>query len=214
MHHITSDVVKQKIVQTNKAKAKFSKPRYRKFELYGTEILRKVLAGERVSRNYILPKGMKRTLLEGDVFQTPELGNVHYEGVTSEHKAPTANKKVLELGHPYSLTCTWNELDEKEFTKKHRNVKVPVGVGKKNRTRLANSKWLVVKTEMTGGGTGHGPNDVYPDGHKVTAIRLNDDDSYSENNQTVQFWQTGSFNSMIEIDQIRLLGTMKQTWAA
>ncbi|MBE4286747.1 hypothetical protein HJ070_22990 [Vibrio parahaemolyticus] len=52
-------------------------------------------------------------------------------------------------------------------------------------------KYIVIKTEMTGGGTGHGANDVYPDGHKVTCKR--EDGKY-----TVSFYQSGCFTAMIK----------------
>lgn len=48
--------------------------------------------------------------------------------------------------------------------------------------------FIVTKTEMDGGGTtGHGPDDVYPDGHHVWAQRA-DDPSI-----TIDFYQSGWF---------------------
>ncbi|GAB0154560.1 hypothetical protein [Marinobacterium sp. BA1] len=52
-------------------------------------------------------------------------------------------------------------------------------------------KYIVTKTEMTGGGTGHGANDAFPDGHKVTCKR--EDGKY-----TVSFYQSGCFTAMIK----------------
>ena len=34
--------------------------------------------------------------------------------------------------------------------------------------KLGGDMWVVMATAMTGGGTGHGPWDVYPDGHQLT----------------------------------------------
>ena len=52
--------------------------------------------------------------------------------------------------------------------------------------------YVVTKTQMTGGGTGHGPHDVYPDGHHVTAMSMEEDNAF------IQFYQTGCFINMIE----------------
>lgn len=64
-------------------------------------------------------------------------------------------------------------------------------------------KYIVVKTELTGGGTGHGINDVYPDGHKVTCESL-------DGKLTVSFYQTGCFTAMIE--DITPIGTATKKW--
>jgi hypothetical protein len=58
-------------------------------------------------------------------------------------------------------------------------------------------EYLVVKTEMNGGGTGHGPHDVFPDGHCVDAIKLGTGRSFDPNGLRIQFYQTGSFNCKI-----------------
>lgn len=52
-------------------------------------------------------------------------------------------------------------------------------------------RYIVIKTGVTGGGTGHGANDVYPDGYKVTCKR--EDEEY-----TVSFYQSGCFTAMIK----------------
>ena len=33
-------------------------------------------------------------------------------------------------------------------------------------------EWVVITTEMTGGGTGHGKYDIYPDGYEITLRKL------------------------------------------
>lgn len=48
-------------------------------------------------------------------------------------------------------------------------------------------KYIVVKTTFDGGGTGHGPHDVYPDGHHVHCI------SADGSKRKLDFYQTGSF---------------------
>lgn len=63
--------------------------------------------------------------------------------------------------------------------------------------------YIVTRTEMTGGGTGHGRHDVYPDGHKVTCIS-------EDGEHEVSFYQTGCFKNMIE--KIKVGGRAKQIW--
>lgn len=52
-------------------------------------------------------------------------------------------------------------------------------------------RYIVIKTEIAGGGTGHGGNDIYPNGHKVTCKSV--DEKF-----TVSFYQSGSFKAMIK----------------
>lgn len=65
-------------------------------------------------------------------------------------------------------------------------------------------KYIVIKTEITGGGYGHGPHDVYPDGHKVTCVKA-DNESVK-----VSFFQSGSFTCMIK--DIEPVGVARLKW--
>jgi len=57
--------------------------------------------------------------------------------------------------------------------------------------------YIVTKTATDGGGTGHGPGDVYPDGHHVHCIS-------EDGKKTVDFYQSGSFIDIIkDIEPIR-----------
>lgn len=60
-------------------------------------------------------------------------------------------------------------------------------------------RYVVLRTAMDGGGTGHGPGDVYPDGHHVFCERI------AAPHLKVDFYQTGSFTAMIE--DIEVVGT-------
>ena len=53
---------------------------------------------------------------------------------------------------------------------------------------------------MSGGGTGHGPGDVYYDGWHITALRLREHRLDSE--WEISFYQTGSFTAMIPVGEI------------
>ena len=72
---------------------------------------------------------------------------------------------------------------------------------------LAEALWLVKATEMSGGGTGHGPHDVYPDGWGVRAARVTADGD--ETGETIFFRQSGCFNNMLEEDEVEVVGVSK-----
>jgi hypothetical protein len=63
----------------------------------------------------------------------------------------------------------------------------------------ANSKFIVVSVALTGGGTGHGPHDVYPDGHYVVAKEIVGSRQVS---REVGFYQTGCFIGMVDPKEI------------
>ena len=52
-------------------------------------------------------------------------------------------------------------------------------------------RYVVYKTATDGGGHGHGPHDVYPDGHHVFAEKLDIP------SVRVDFYQTGCFTAML-----------------
>lgn len=72
-------------------------------------------------------------------------------------------------------------------------------------------EFVVESTHWGGGGTGHGPHDIYPDGLNVTARRLNEDGSYNPNGLVIQFYQRGCFNTTIEDAYLITVGRMKRT---
>jgi hypothetical protein len=65
-------------------------------------------------------------------------------------------------------------------------------------------KYVVTKTVRDGGGTGHGPGDVYPDGHHVFCASADDGE------REIDFYQTGCFSAMIE--DINPIGKAKLAW--
>jgi hypothetical protein len=77
-------------------------------------------------------------------------------------------------------------------------------------TRFMTGKWIVYKTTPDGGGTGHGPGDVYPDGHHVFCIRA--EQNPINYKMKIDFYQTGSFTAMIEEGKIKIVGKAKATW--
>ena len=65
-------------------------------------------------------------------------------------------------------------------------------------------RYVVYKTTYDGGGTGHGPHDVYPDGHHVFCERIDN------RSVKVDFYQSGAFTAMIK--DIEPVGHAKLQW--
>lgn len=65
-------------------------------------------------------------------------------------------------------------------------------------------KYVVVKTNTEGGGTGHGGHDVYPDGHRVFCENI------EHPHIRCNFFQSGCFTAMIK--DIKPIGKAKLTW--
>lgn len=74
-------------------------------------------------------------------------------------------------------------------------------------------KYVVIKTTSDGGGTGHGPNDVYPNGHHVFCRKIPNGKSYEDNlkvEHEVDFYQSGCFTAMIT--NIKPIGIATLKW--
>lgn len=93
-------------------------------------------------------------------------------------------------------------------------TEVVVGVpkGGMNTGWLA-GRYVVISAHTQGGGTGHGPNDVYPDGLYITAERFPTKDSSiadgGNKRWKIYFYQSGCFTSMIEPGKVEKLGKAK-----
>jgi len=73
-------------------------------------------------------------------------------------------------------------------------------------------EYVVIRAELEGGGTGHGPQDIFPDGWHVEARKLNPDGSYNPKAKTVDFYQSGCFTNMKE--KVKVVGKMEQTFVS
>jgi len=74
----------------------------------------------------------------------------------------------------------------------------PSGFGNLKAPKNKDLEFVVEKTAFEGGGTGHGPHDIYPDGWHVTARQLNSDGTYNSGNKTIEFYQSGCFIDTIK----------------
>ncbi|WPS85658.1 hypothetical protein SMD22_00975 (plasmid) [Brevibacillus halotolerans] len=71
-------------------------------------------------------------------------------------------------------------------------------------------EYVVIHTELSGGGFGHGIYDEYPDGHKVKCKKLKDG-HFDPNGIEVSFYQSGCFSNMITPDMIKPIRKITQT---
>jgi hypothetical protein len=112
---------------------------------------------------------------------------------------------VIELKPRHRVYADVEERFVYENTPKSRNLThtdVEIG-GERDQTNLA-GRYIVIKTNHEGGGTGMGPHDVYPDGHHVFCQKVDDP------TVRVDFYQTGSFTAMIP--EIKPVGKATCKW--
>lgn len=57
-------------------------------------------------------------------------------------------------------------------------------------------EYVVTSATLTGGGSGHGPNDRYPDGWQITARKMKNRE-WDEKGIEIRFYQSGCFTAMI-----------------
>jgi len=73
----------------------------------------------------------------------------------------------------------------------------------------AKAEYVVVEARMQGGGTGHGPHDVFPDGWHVIAKRLKPGRKWDPGGEEITFYMTGCFTNLIPPNEILVVGKMK-----
>ena len=76
----------------------------------------------------------------------------------------------------------------------------------------ANAEYVVIETKMQGGGTGHGPHDVFPDGWHVVAKRLDAGRKWNSDGEEIEFYMTGCFINMIPPNKVVKVGEMKMSF--
>jgi hypothetical protein len=76
---------------------------------------------------------------------------------------------------------------------------------------LGRGTWVVAKTKMTGGGTGHGPHDIYPDGHQISCLPIDDNDAITMR-EPKRLFQSGCFSDKIDyvepVRRVKLVTTI------
>ncbi len=129
----------------------------------------------------------------GDVFRLPKSQDLSYE-TTNE-----GSKTILDKTHltpDDGMNIHWTEIQTKPggWTREVER-QTDTSISPKD---LPNGEWVVEEARLTGGGTGHGPGDVYPDGWHITARLLRPNGTYDPKGVTLQFYQDGCFTTVIE----------------
>ena len=129
----------------------------------------------------------------GDVFRCRRFAKAQYE-TRWEGGLLVLSKTELcfNRGHLYR----WTEHQERDGW--HRDVEHVLNSRADDESRGA-ARFRVVEAYLGGGGTGHGPHDVYPDGWLVTAERMDGP------KETIRFSQSGCFVHAIPDDEIELV---------
>jgi TnpA family transposase len=71
------------------------------------------------------------------------------------------------------------------------------------------AKFVVEEAKLQGGGTAHGPGDIYPNGWYVRARRLNKDKSYNPKGEVICFYMSGCFTCIVELKDLQVIGKMR-----
>ena len=119
-----------------------------------------------------------KLLQEGEIFELRD-GDMVYTDIPRHFAFGNRHGDVSLTHHEAKVSSLWNHLQQ---------------------------RFVVTKTNMTGGGTGHGAGDVYHPGHHVWAKGLD-----LEAKVEIDFYQTGSFTAMIE-REVEVLGRATLTW--
>lgn len=142
---------------------------------------------------------MRHLLRVGQVFRCPKFTDLGYivEAGPDETFSlpPQPNRTRLEFSHTRQTTCCWTEHGQDGWKRSREQV---VDLTPEDAGSLGAREFVVVETILTGGGTGHGPHDVYPDGHHVVAQEVGGE-------RLVRFYQSGCFVGMRPPEDIELI---------
>jgi hypothetical protein len=75
------------------------------------------------------------------------------------------------------------------------------------------ARFVVTNAKMTGGGTGHGPHDTFPDGWQIEARKLAQDGSYDPSGETIYFYMTGCFTTMVHPGELDVVDRLELSFA-
>jgi hypothetical protein len=133
---------------------------------------------------------MDKTLQVGDVFTSSKMdgmmfGYVVHDSETGEPYVDFSTLHTADYGDEVQII--WTEYAAEGWERKR---KITLSTKVKD-PKLFGAEWKVIETSFCGGGAGHGPYDIYPDGHHVKAKRVN-------GKETISFYQNGCFRGMLD----------------
>lgn len=142
----------------------------------------------------------------GDVIESPKFAYGYFE--TADRTIVTVDGETTE--HLVGFTRSEEErvqIASKIGTAPSKTDVIDLGAYDPSR---GTARFVVENARMQGGGFGHGPHDIYPDGWHVKARRLTEDGTYDPNGELIHFYMTGAFTCLIEAEDVRIVGRMQQ----
>lgn len=136
---------------------------------------------------------MQHPLHVGQIFRCPKFRHLVHE-LDRDANPPKLDKTRLHFDTSSTVRIPWTEKGLGGWERKHEDT---VDLLVEDPEDLAWEKFTVTEVDLTGGGPGNGPNDVYPDGHRVTAR--------GTSGRTVRFYQTGCFTGIVKPEDVELL---------
>lgn len=156
---------------------------------------------------------MKNLLKVGDVFKSKKFAELCHVYIPHRDRKPGRSKNKLTFASFHMLTGSYITKKPGGYSKRVRYSKdsrVSPGMADK----LMTAEWVVTEAVSAGGSKGGGMSghDYYPDGWRITAVMLDEEGEFFSQNYTVTFYQSGSFQNMLEPKHVKLTGRMKMTF--
>lgn len=143
---------------------------------------------------------MQNLLRKGQVFRCAKFKNLLGTLVQPHLKKYYVDFNKLHFDSWASKTTVyWTEYNTDGWKKDHQDT-VNLAIHDDD---IVNKNFVVMKVSLTGGGTGHGLHDTYPDGHHIAAKEIGGAE------RTVSFFQTGCFRDLIPPQDIELISGPK-----
>lgn len=130
------------------------------------------------------------------------------------------NDKRVRVGRDNPKYIVTERLTDEEIAKivlktkkmpKEKDLWIDRDYGSSDLTR-ANAEYVVIDAKMQGGGTGHGPHDVFPDGWYVVAKRLKKGRKWDPKGEEITLYMTGCFTNLIPPEEISIVGKMSVSY--
>ena len=140
----------------------------------------------------------------GDIIRADEFAYGHYERNFNDEHYLVADKKLIHVdGKTKNYQVGF--LDPKtRHLRESETLTIELGAYDSSR---ADAYFVVERAVLEGGGTGHGPHDIFPDGWHVSARRLDESGTYDHNGEVVDFYQIGCFIYMV--NEVEVMGKIK-----
>lgn len=142
---------------------------------------------------------MKHFLRVGQVFRCRKFRDlVHRLKTGSDGRftiPPEPDRVNLHFSHSDRTTACWTEKGKDGW---ERSCEKEIDLSVDDPDQIVLEPFTVTDISLTGGGHGHGPHDVFPDGHHVVAE--------DGRGRRVSFHQSGCFVGIVDPGDVELIG--------